>query len=56
MAELGSKLRFYPNKEQERLLENTFGCARWVYNQARALREEAYKINKQRTPSSDLSE
>jgi putative transposase len=48
MAELGSKLRFYPNKEQERLLENTFGCARWVYNQARALREEAYKINKQR--------
>jgi putative transposase len=48
MAELGIKLRFYPNKEQEILLENTFGCARWVYNQARALREEAYKNNKQR--------
>ena len=27
------KFRIYPNKEQESLLSNTFGCARYFYNQ-----------------------
>jgi len=26
------KLRLYPNKEQETLLNKTFGCTRFLYN------------------------
>ena len=26
------KYRLYPNKTQEKLLLNTFGCARFIYN------------------------
>ena len=26
------KVRIYPNKEQQALINKTFGCARFVYN------------------------
>ena len=27
------KFRIYPNKEQEILIQKTFGCCRFIYNQ-----------------------
>jgi len=35
------KDRFYPTEEQARELARTFGCVRYVYNWALALRTEA---------------
>lgn len=35
------KYRIYPNKEQQKLIQKTFGCKRFVYNQCLA-----YKIDK----------
>jgi putative transposase len=32
------KYRLYPNKEQEILLQKTFGCVRFIYNQMLANR------------------
>ena len=37
------KFRLYPNKEQEVLLQKTFGCVRFVYNQCLAYKIEKYK-------------
>lgn len=37
------KLRLYPNKEQAILLQKTFGCARFVYNQCLAYKIDKYK-------------
>ena len=37
------KFRLYPNKEQEVLLQKTFGCVRFVYNQCLAYRIDKYK-------------
>lgn len=36
------KFRLYPNKTQEILLNKTFGCTRFVYNQMLAERKETY--------------
>ena len=44
------KFRLYPNKEQELLIQKTFGCARFVYNQCLA-----YKIDKYKTEEVSLS-
>ncbi|MBS4031977.1 MAG: transposase, partial [Clostridiales bacterium] len=44
------KYRLYPNKEQEILLQKTFGCVRFIYNQMLANRTavyEQYKENKE---------
>jgi len=44
------KYRIYPNKEQEILLQKTFGCVRFIYNQMLANRMavyEQYKENKE---------
>ena len=30
--ELAYKFRIYPTKEQEKIIQNTFGCCRFVYN------------------------
>jgi len=38
----GVKFRIYPNKEQQNLINQTFGCCRLVYNKGLALREDAY--------------
>ena len=39
----GIKFRIYPNREQEKLILQTFGCCRLVYNKGICLREDAYK-------------
>ena len=36
------KYRFYPNDEQKRILAQTFGCCRYVYNWALRQRTDAY--------------
>src|SRR6056297_2850139 len=37
------KYRFYPSAEQEILINKTFGCVRFVYNQMLANRKEIYE-------------
>ena len=37
------RFRFYPDADQQAALERLFGCVRWVYNQALALRKAAFK-------------
>jgi putative transposase len=37
------QVRLYPSKEQEILLAQTFGCARWWWNQALNKSIEVYK-------------
>lgn len=39
----GVRFRVYPNKSQRKLIEQTFGCCRLVYNKALAERQTAYK-------------
>ena len=39
----GYKYRIYPNEEQEILINKTFGCCRFVYNQLLAKKIELYK-------------
>jgi len=48
------KFRLYPNKNQEELLQNTFGCARFVYNQCLTHKIEQYKEDKTSLSSFDL--
>jgi len=40
------KFRLYPNKEQEILINKTFGCVRFVYNKMLAERKEIYEQHK----------
>ena len=48
MADLiGDIYRLYPNKEQEVLIQKTFGCCRFVYNQTLAHRKEMYETKKE---------
>lgn len=39
----GVKFRIYPNKEQQTIINQTFGCCRLVYNKGLAMRNEAYQ-------------
>lgn len=39
----GIKFRLYPNKEQQNLINQTFGCCRLVYNKGLDMRNTAYK-------------
>ena len=39
----GVKFRLYPNKEQQNLINRTFGCCRLIYNKALELRKTTYK-------------
>jgi len=41
------KFRIYPNKEQEILIQKTFGCSRFVFNRYLAKRRESYKESKE---------
>ena len=41
------KYRIYPNKKQQELIQKTFGCCRFVYNQYLAKRIEMYEKNKE---------
>lgn len=38
-----TKIRLYPNNEQQKVLAHQFGCARWVWNEALATTQRAYK-------------
>jgi putative transposase len=40
------RFRFYPSAPQRRVLAKTFGCVRYVYNRALALRKDAYANDK----------
>ena len=40
------KYRIYPNKSQEELIQKTFGCCRFVYNQTLSYRKEVYEKEK----------
>lgn len=41
------KYRLYPNKEQANLIQKTFDCCRFVYNQTLAHRKEMYENKKE---------
>ena len=42
MSDKSYKFRIYPNKEQEVLIQKTFGCVRFIYNHYLARHKEAY--------------
>ncbi|MDD4805040.1 MAG: IS200/IS605 family element RNA-guided endonuclease TnpB [Candidatus Pacebacteria bacterium] len=46
IVEKAYKYRIYPNKQQKILIQKTFGCCRFVYNQYLAKRIELYKQDK----------
>lgn len=39
----GVKLRIYPNREQEKLINRIFGCCRLIYNKGLDMRKTAYE-------------
>lgn len=39
----GVKFRIYPNREQQNLINQTFGCCRLIYNKGLAMRNEAFR-------------
>ena len=41
------KFRIYPNKTQEKLIQKTFGCVRFVFNYFLQRRIDAYRENKE---------
>lgn len=41
------KFRLYPNREQQALMQRTFGCCRFVYNHFLARRMELYETSKE---------
>lgn len=41
------KYRLYPTKQQEELIQKTFGCCRFVYNQTLAYRKNLYETKKE---------
>lgn len=45
--EYSYKFRIYPTSEQQRLIQRTFGCCRFVYNHFLALRKERYNATKE---------
>ena len=53
------KFRMYPNKQQEELINKTFGCCRFIYNRYLAKKIELYKENNEtfsyKQCSSDLT-
>lgn len=40
------KIRLYPNKEQQNMIEQSFGCSRFIYNTMLAERMQIYKEHK----------
>ena len=40
------KYRIYPNKQQQELIQKTFGCCRFVYNYYLNIRKESYEKDK----------
>lgn len=50
------KYRIYPNKEQEILIQKTFGCCRFVYNQTLAYRIGLYQTQEKSMSKFDCNE
>lgn len=48
------KFRLYPNKEQEILIQKTFGCVRFVYNQCLAYKIDKYENEKITLSKTDI--
>ena len=46
IIERAYKYRIYPNKEQQILIQKSFGCSRFVYNHFLAKKIESYKNDK----------
>ena len=51
----GYKYRIYPNEEQEILINKTFGCCRFVYNQLLAKKIELYKDEQKSISKTDCN-
>ena len=49
------KYRIYPNKAQETLIQKTFGCCRFVYNQTLAYRKNLYETEKKSMSKMDCN-
>jgi putative transposase len=49
------RYRCYPTDEQQQMLARTFGCARWIYNWALALKSRAYREEGKRLSYDALS-
>jgi putative transposase len=49
------RYRFFPTEEQARILAQTFGCVRYVYNWALNLKTTAYRERQEKLHYSDLS-
>ena len=49
------KIRIYPNKQQEQVINELLGSYRFVYNYMLALKQEAYESNKTNLSLCDLS-
>ena len=49
------KIRLYPNKTQEQVLNSVLGCYRFVYNYMLARKQEAYKTDKTNLGLTQLS-
>lgn len=49
------KYRIYPDKEQEILIQKTFGCCRFVYNQTLAYRKDLYEKENKRMSRLDCN-
>ena len=53
--EYAYKFRIYPNATQKGLLEQTFGCCRFVYNHFLALRKDKYETAKETLSYNDCA-
>ena len=49
------KFRLYPTKEQKVLIGKTFGCCRFLYNWALAMKKKEYEDNKVSLSCFDLN-
>ena len=49
------KIRLYPNKQQEQVLNKVLGCYRFVYNHMLARKQDAYKTDKTNLGLTELS-
>lgn len=50
----GLKFELKPNKTQAKLLNQNFGCARFIYNHCLAMKKELYKDGKQKFSYADM--
>ncbi|CDG22057.1 putative transposase [Xenorhabdus poinarii G6] len=48
------RVRLYPNAEQREFFAKTFGCCRWVFNNALAFCQQQYEAGEKRSSAYDL--